>query len=108
MLGSLTTFEVFLAACRITGTAEADFPDEITPRPVDCTFFSAGRAPFPGRASPNSCTCIGSGATNRGIDTSVREASNTRLSTCANAAGAAIRLPQAYSLEKAMKMYARI
>jgi nicotinamidase-related amidase len=53
---------------------------------------------------------IGGGATNRGVETSVREAFNMDLDTlvvreCCWSGDAAAH---AYSLDKAMKMYARV
>ena len=53
---------------------------------------------------------IGGGATNRGVETSVREAFNLDLDTlvvreCCWGGDAAAH---AYSLDKAMKMYARV
>ncbi len=70
-----------------------------------------------GQASPSCCICcgatssvIGGGATNRGVETSVREAFSLDLASvvvrecCWSSDPAA----HAYSLDKAMKMYARI
>jgi nicotinamidase-related amidase len=80
-------------------------------------FSNAGRAPSTGQVSPSSCTCcggtqiiIGGGATNRGVETSVREAFNLDLASivvreCCWSSDAAAHY---YSLDKAMKMYARI
>jgi hypothetical protein len=71
------------------------------------------------RASPSSCTCCGAtppptssaaGATNRGVETSVREAFNLDRASVVvrECCGSGDAAAHAYSLDKAMKMYARI
>ena len=101
----------------IEGTPEAGFPDEIAPRPEDYVFLKRRPSAFYGtgagellRMLRRDAIIIGGGATNRGVETSVREAFNYDISTvvvreCCWSGDAAAH---AYSLDKAMKMYARI
>ena len=86
----------------IEGSPEAGFPDEIASDPRITSFSSAGRAPSTGRASPSCCTCCGAtrslSAAAPPIAASRRvcarpSTSISRLSWCANAAGAATRSP---------------
>jgi maleamate amidohydrolase len=101
----------------IEGTPEAGFPDEIAPHPEDYVFLKRRPSAFYGtgvaellRMLRRDTIIIGGGATNRGVETSVREAFNLDLPTvvarecCWGGDPAA----HAYSLDKAMKMYARI
>ena len=101
----------------VEGTAEAGFPDEIAPRPEDYVFLKRRPSAFYGTGVGEllhmlrrDTIIIGGGATNRGVETSVREAFNLDLSSvvvrecCWSGDTAA----HAYSLDKAMKMYARI
>jgi maleamate amidohydrolase len=101
----------------IEGTPEADFPDEIAPRSEDYVFLKRRPSAFYGtgvaeilRMLRHDTIVIAGGATNRGVETSVREAFNLDLAAvvvrecCWGSAAAA----HAYSLDKAMKMYARI
>ena len=101
----------------IEGTAEAGFPDEIAPRPEDYVFLKRRPSAFHGTGIAEllhmlrrDTIIIGGGATNRGVETSVREAFNRDLASvvvreCCWSGDAAAH---AYSLDKAMKMYARI
>ena len=101
----------------VEGTAEAGFPDEITPRPEDYVFLKRRPSAFYGTGVAEllhmlrrDTIIIGGGATNRGVETSVREAFNLDIATvvareCCWGSDAAAH---AYSLDKAMKMYARI
>jgi maleamate amidohydrolase len=101
----------------IEGTPDAGFPDEITPRPEDYVFLKRRPSAFYGTGVGEllhmlrrDTIIIGGGATNRGVETSVREAFNFDLKTvvvreCCWGSDAAAH---AYSLDKAMKMYARI
>jgi maleamate amidohydrolase len=101
----------------VEGTAEAGFPDEIAPRPEDYVFLKRRPSAFYGtgiaellRMLRRDTIIIGGGATNRGVETSVREAFNFDLASvvvreCCWSGDAAAH---AYSLDKAMKMYARI
>jgi nicotinamidase-related amidase len=101
----------------IEGTPDAGFPDEIAPRPEDYVFLKRRPSAFYGTGVGEllhmlrrDTIIIGGGATNRGVETSVREAFNFDLKTvvvreCCWGSDAAAH---AYSLDKAMKMYARI
>jgi len=101
----------------VEGTAEAGFPDEIAPRPEDYVFLKRRPSAFYGTGVAEllhmlrrDTIVIGGGATNRGVETSVREAFNLDIATvvvrqCCWGSDAAAH---AYSLDKAMKMYARI
>ena len=102
---------------RHRGHAEAGFPDEIAPRPEDYVFLKRRPSAFYGTGVAEllhmlrrDVIIIGGGATNRGVETSVREAFNLDLASvvvreCCWSGDAAAH---AYSLDKAMKMYARI
>ena len=97
--------------------AAPPFPDEIAPLPQDYVFLKRRPSAFYGtgiaellRMLRRDSILIGGGATNRGVETSVREAFNQDLATvvvreCCWSGDAAAH---AYSLDKAMKMYARI
>src|SRR5207253_10368432 len=101
----------------IEGTAEAGFPDEIAPRPEDYVFLKRRPSAFYGTGVAEllrllRCTAlvIGGGATNRGVETSVREAFSMDLDTvvvreCRRSGNAAAH---AYRLDTLMKMYARV
>ncbi len=101
----------------VEGTAEAGFPDDIAPRPGDYVFLKRRPSAFYGTGVAEllhmlrrDTIIIGGGATNRGVETSVREAFNLDLACvvvrecCWSGDTAA----HTYSLDKAMKMYARI
>ena len=101
----------------VEGTADAGFPDEIAPRPEDYVFLKRRPSAFYGTGVAEllhmlrrDTIIIGGGATNRGVETSVREAFNFDLASvvvreCCWSGDAAAH---AYSLDKAMKMYARV
>jgi nicotinamidase-related amidase len=101
----------------VEGSADAGFPDEIAPRPEDYVFLKRRPSAFHGTGVAEllhmlrrDVIIIGGGATNRGVETSVREAFNRDLASivvreCCWGGDAAAH---AYSLDKAMKMYARI
>src|SRR5947199_1045707 len=101
----------------IEGTPDAGFPDEIAPRPEDYVYLKRRPSAFYGtgvaellRALRRTALVIGGGATNRGVETSVREAFSMDLDTvvvreCCWGGDAAAH---AYSLDKSMKMYARV
>ena len=101
----------------VEGSDDAGFPDEIAPRAEDFVFLKRRPSAFHGtgvaellRMLRRDIVIIGGGATNRGVETSVREAFNMDLATivvreCCWGGDAAAH---AYSLDKAMKMYARI
>jgi len=101
----------------VEGTPDAGFPDEIAPRPEDYVFLKRRPSAFYGtgaaellRLLRRSALVIGGGATNRGVETSVREAFSMDLDTvvvrecCWGGDTAA----HAYSLDTSMKMYARV
>jgi maleamate amidohydrolase len=101
----------------VEGTPEAGFPDEIAPLPGDYVFLKRRPSAFYGTGIAElmamlrrDTIIIGGGATNRGVETSVREAFNRDVASvvvreCCWGGDAAAH---AYSLDKAMKMYARI
>jgi maleamate amidohydrolase len=101
----------------IEGTPEAGFPDAIAPTAADYVFLKRRPSAFWGtgvaellRMLRRDVIVIGGGATNRGVETSVREAFNQDFASvvvreCCWSSDAAAH---AYSLDKAMKMYARI
>jgi maleamate amidohydrolase len=101
----------------VEGSDDAGFPDEIAPRPDDYVFLKRRPSAFHGtgvaellRMLRRDTIIIGGGATNRGVETSVREAFSQDLTTvvvreCCWGGDAAAH---AYSLDTAMKMYARI
>ena len=99
----------------VEGSAEAGFPDEIAPRAEDYVFLKRRPSAFYGTGVAEllhmlrrDTIVIGGGATNRGVETSVREAFNMDIDIvvvreCCWSGDAAAH---AYSLDKAMKMYA--
>jgi len=101
----------------VEGSPEAGFPDEIAPRPEDYVYLKRRPSAFYGtgvaellRTLRRDVLLIGGGATNRGVETSVREAFSMDLDTvvvreCCWSGDAAAH---AYSLGTAMKMYARV
>jgi maleamate amidohydrolase len=101
----------------VEGTPEAGFPDEIAPRAEDYVFLKRRPSAFYGTGVAEllhmlrrDVIIIGGGATNRGVETSVREAFSMDIASvvvreCCWGGDAAAH---AYSLDKAMKMYARI
>jgi maleamate amidohydrolase len=101
----------------VEGTADAGFPDEIAPRPEDYVFLKRRPSAFHGTGVAEllhmlrrDVIIIGGGATNRGVETSVRECFNLDIASivvreCCWSGDAEAH---AYSLNKAMKMYARI
>ena len=101
----------------VEGSPGAGFPDEIAPRTEDYVYLKRRPSAFYGtgvaellRMLRRDTILIGGGATNRGVETSVREAFNMDLDTivvreCCWSGDAAAH---AYSLDKSMKMYARV
>ena len=98
-------------------TDDAGFPDEIAPRPQDYVFLKRRPSAFHGtgvaellRMLRRDVIVICGGATNRGVETSVREAFSMDIASvvvreCCWGSDVAAH---SYSLDKAMKMYARI
>src|SRR6266851_1382487 len=77
---SVETGQPSLTNC-VEGTPDAGFPDEIAPRPEDYVFLKRRPSAFYGtgvadllRMLRRDTVIIGGGATNRGVETSVREA----------------------------------
>jgi maleamate amidohydrolase len=101
----------------VEGTTDASFPDEIAPLPEDYVFLKRRPSAFYGTGVAEllhmlrrDVIVIGGGATNRGVETSVREAFNLDIASvvvreCCWGGDVAAHN---YSLGKAMKMYARI
>jgi maleamate amidohydrolase len=101
----------------IEGSEGASFPDEIAPRPEDYVFLKRRPSAFYGTGVAELLhmlrrdhIIIGGGATNRGVETSVREAFSMDLASvvvreCCWGGDAAAH---AYSLDTAMKMYGRV
>ncbi|HEX5416558.1 MAG TPA: isochorismatase family cysteine hydrolase, partial [Chloroflexota bacterium] len=101
----------------VEGTDDAGFPDEIAPRPEDYVFLKRRPSAFYGtgaaellRMLRRDTIIIGGGATNRGVETSVREAFSMDLNVvvvreCCWSGDAEAHN---YSLNKALKMYARV
>ena len=101
----------------VEGTEEAGFPDEIAPRTGDYVFLKRRPSAFYGtgvaellRMLRRDTVIIGGGATNRGVETSVREAFNLDLASVVvrECCWSSDMAAHAYSLDKAMKMYARV
>ena len=72
----------------VEGTVEAGFPDELAPRPEDYVFLKRRPSAFYGTGVSEllhmlrrDTIIIGGGATNRGVETSVREAFNLDLAS---------------------------
>jgi maleamate amidohydrolase len=101
----------------VEGTPEAGFPEEIAPQPHDYVYLKRRPSAFYGtgvaellRVLRRTALVIGGGATNRGVETSVREAFSMDLDTvvvreCCWGGDAAAH---AYSLNTSLKMYARV
>ena len=101
----------------VEGSEGAGFPDAIAPRAEGYVFLKRRPSAFYGtgvaellRMLRRDVVIIGGGATNRGVETSVREAFNMDLAAvvvreCCWGGDAAAHT---YSLDKAMKMYARV
>jgi len=101
----------------VEGTPDAGFPDEITPRPEDYVYLKRRPSAFYGtgvaellRTLRRTALVIGGGATNRGVETSVREAFSMDLDTVVvrECCWGGDAKAHAYSLDTSMKMYARV
>src|SRR6476619_3117847 len=101
----------------IEGSEGAGFPDEIAPRPEDYVFLKRRPSAFYGTGVAEllhmlrrDVVLIAGGATNRGVETSVREAFNLDIASVVvrDCCWGSDQAAHAYSLDKAMKMYARI
>jgi maleamate amidohydrolase len=101
----------------IEGSEDAGFPVEIAPRPEDYVFLKRRPSAFHGtgvaevlRMLRRDTVVIGGGATNRGVETTVREAFSQDIRTvvvreCCWSGDAEAH---AWSLDRSMKMYARV
>ena len=101
----------------VEGSEEAGFPPEIGPRAADYVFLKRRPSAFYGtgvaellRALRRRALVIGGGATNRGVETSVREAFSMDLKAVVvrECCWSGDLEAHEYSLNKAMKMYGRI
>jgi maleamate amidohydrolase len=113
---SLATGVPSLTNC-VEGTPEASFPDEIAPRPEDYVFLKRRPSAFYGtgvaellRLLRRTALVIGGGATNRGVETSVREAFSMDLDTVVvrDCCWSGDATAHAYSLDTSLRMYARV
>lgn len=101
----------------VEGTPDAGFPDEIAPAPEDYVFLKRRPSAFYGTGVAEllhmlrrDTIVIGGGATNRGVETSVREAFSMDVASVVvrECCWGGDQTAHEYSLNKAMKMYARI
>jgi maleamate amidohydrolase len=101
----------------VEGSDDAGFPEEIAPRPEDYVFLKRRPSAFYGtgvagllRMLRRDAIVIGGGATNRGVETSVREAfsQDLRAVVVRECCWGGDAEAHAYSLNKAMKMYAQV
>ena len=101
----------------VEGTPGAGFPDEIAPQPEDYVFLKRRPSAFYGTGVTEllhmlrrNTIIIGGGATTRGVETSVREAFNRDIAAVVvrECCWGGDQAAHAYSLDKTMKMYARI
>ena len=101
----------------IEGSTEAGFPDDIAPQPEDYVCLKRRPSAFYGTGVAEllhmlrrDTIIIGGGATNRGVETTVREAFNLDLASVVvrECCWSSDMAAHTYSLDKAMKMYARI
>lgn len=101
----------------IEGSDDAGFPDAIAPQPADYVFLKRRPSAFYGtgvaellRMLRRDTIVIGGGATNRGVETSVREAFNQDLAVVVvrECCWSGDQAAHAYSLDTAMRMFARV
>ena len=101
----------------VEGTPEAAFPEEIAPGPADYVFLKRRPSAFYGtgvaellRMLRRDTILIGGGATNRGVETSVREAFSMDLQVMVVRECCWSGDPEAhaYSLNKALPMFGRV
>ena len=114
---SVATGTPSLTNC-VEGSDDAGFPDEIAPRPEDYVFLKRRPSAFHGtgvaellRMLRRDTVVIGGGATNRGVETTVREAFSQDLaswSSSARCCWSGDAEAHACSLDKSMKMYAQV
>ena len=101
----------------VEGTPDAEFPEEIAPAAGDYVFLKRRPSAFYGtgvaellRMLRRDTIVIGGGATNRGVETSVREAFNMDLQVIVvrECCWSGDRAAHEYSLDKALPMFGRI
>src|SRR5262249_49708221 len=101
----------------VEGSPDAGFPDQIAPRPGHYVYLKRRPSAFYGtgvaellRTLKRTALVIGGGATNRGVETSVREAFSMDLDTVVvrECCWGGDAKAHAYSLDTSMKMYARV
>jgi maleamate amidohydrolase len=101
----------------VEGTPDAGFPDEIAPRPEDYVFLKRRPSAFYGtgvaellRMLRRDTILIGGGATNRGVETSVREAfsMDLRVVVVRECCWGGDRAAHEYSLDTGMAMFGRV
>jgi maleamate amidohydrolase len=101
----------------VEGSPDAQIADEIAPRPEDYLFLKRRPSAFYGtgiaellRMLRRDTILIAGGATNRGVETSVREAFNMDLDIIVvrDCCWGRDTAAHTYSLDKSMKMFARI
>ena len=101
----------------VEGSEDAGFPDEIAPQINDYVYLKRRPSAFYGtgvaellRMQRKNAIIIGGGATNRGVETSVREAFSMDLDVMVvrECCWGGDQEAHDYSLNKAMKMYGRV
>jgi len=101
----------------VEGSLDADFPEEIAPLSADYVFLKRRPSAFHGtgvaellRMLRRDIVIIGGGATNRGVETSVREAFNhdLRVMVVRECCWSGDAAAHTYSLDRAMKMYGQV
>ena len=101
----------------VEGTPDAGFPEEIAPQPADYTFLKRRPSAFYGtgvaellRMLRRDTVLIAGGATNRGVETSVREAFNMdlRVIVVRECCWSGDRAAHEYSLNTALAMFSRV
>lgn len=101
----------------VEGSEEAGFPDEIAPQAQDYIFLKRRPSAFHGtgvaeliRMLRRDCVVIGGGATNRGVETSVREAFNHDLAVIVvrECCWSNDQVAHDYSLNTSLAMFARV
>ncbi len=101
----------------VEGTPDAGFPDEIAPGPEDYVFLKRRPSAFYGtgvaellRMLRRDTILIGGGATNRGVETSVREAfsMDLRVVVVRECCWGGDRAAHEYSLNTGMAMFGRV
>jgi nicotinamidase-related amidase len=101
----------------VEGTPDAGFPEEIAPQPADYVFLKRRPSAFYGTGVADllhmlrrDTILIAGGATNRGVETSVREAFNMdlRVVVVRECCWGGDRAAHEYSLNTALAMFSRV